>query len=60
MAKAAGKCATQPTSIMPYFMFSSMIVINPKSKIARRPSGVRMRLPGCTPVVRRGVWGEGN
>ena len=51
LAKQGGVYARNPTSIMPYFMFSSMTVISPKSRIQSRPSGVRIRLPGCTPVM---------
>lgn len=33
-------------SIIPYLMLSSTSLIRPKSRMASRPSGVRMRLPG--------------
>ena len=39
------RCAI--ASIIPNLMLSSMSVMSPKSRIASRPSGVRIRFPGC-------------
>ena len=39
-------------SIMPNLMLSSMRHMRPKSRMASRPSGVRMRFPGCGSACR--------
>ncbi len=44
------RCET--ASIMPNLMLLSMRHMRPKSRMASRPSGVRIRLPGCGSACR--------